>query len=258
MSSPSEIIGFEEYYSKIYDDIKIFLMKNELEMKENQLKTCIKEWYEGLSGLYEYEKMTVFYNVLKDKQDVFKYLNDLDLIAELLDVLQRQIRIEYDEVALIVYNGNKEKVLKFFESIDKKVGKLSDTEVKTFEKYIESNDMPTAFGNSDWCHIYRKIVRQHDDSEKIRGWRINMENNMYKIFKEMSSDQIKEIIKDIVKSKEKGMTSEILVLYARKYFEDINSGFEKPSIPMNTCLNVVRDNFVNALFDRILENDSAV
>lgn len=81
---------------------------------------------------------------------------------------------------------------------------------------------------------------------------------IYKIFKEMSSDQIKEIIKDIIKSKEKGMTSGILILYARKYFEDINSDFEKPSIPMNTCLNIVRDNFVNALFDRILENDSVV
>lgn len=81
---------------------------------------------------------------------------------------------------------------------------------------------------------------------------------MYKIFKEMPSEQIKEIIKDIVKSKEEGMISEIFIVYARKYFEDINSGFEKPSIPMGTCLDVVKDNFINALFDRILENDGVV
>lgn len=47
---------------------------------------------------------------------------------------------------------------------------LSETEVKTFEKYIENNDMPIAFGNSDWCNVYRKIVGQHNDSNKIKEW----------------------------------------------------------------------------------------
>lgn len=47
---------------------------------------------------------------------------------------------------------------------------LSETEVKTFERYIENNDMPIAFGNSDWCNVYRKIVGQHNDSNKIKEW----------------------------------------------------------------------------------------
>ncbi len=47
---------------------------------------------------------------------------------------------------------------------------LSENDKAVFESYIEMNDMPIAFGNSDWCRIYRKIVGQHDDSEKIREW----------------------------------------------------------------------------------------
>lgn len=65
---------------------------------------------------------------------------------------------------------------------------LSDTEVKTFERYIENNDMPTAFGNSDWCHIYRKIVGQHDDSEKLKnGWKRN-ERLISRISKGLNED----------------------------------------------------------------------
>ena len=61
LSSPSKIVGFKEYYSKISEEINKFLEINDLLIKESQLKTCIKKWYEGLDGLYEYEKMTVFY-----------------------------------------------------------------------------------------------------------------------------------------------------------------------------------------------------
>lgn len=35
---------------------------------------------------------------------------------------------------------------------------LTRSEVKTFNTYLESGDMRTAFMNSDWCHIYNKIT----------------------------------------------------------------------------------------------------
>jgi len=46
--------------------------------------------------------------------------------------------------------------------------KLSDEEINAFNAYIESNDMPTAFGNSDWCSVYNKIVgsKQSEYAEK--------------------------------------------------------------------------------------------
>lgn len=35
---------------------------------------------------------------------------------------------------------------------------LTDEEIDIFNAYIKDNDMPTAFGNSDWCNVYDKIV----------------------------------------------------------------------------------------------------
>lgn len=38
-----------------------------------------------------------------------------------------------------------------------------------FESYIEMNDMSTAFGNSDWCNVYTKIVGS-SENDKIKEW----------------------------------------------------------------------------------------
>ena len=129
LSSPSEIVNFKEYYSKISEDINKFLTANNLLIKESQLKTCIKKWYEGLNELYEYEKMTVFYNEIKTKSDIFKYLNDLDMVAELLDILQLNIRILDDDIVLIIYKGDKEDLPELFKNINTGSVALSQYEI---------------------------------------------------------------------------------------------------------------------------------
>lgn len=50
---------------------------------------------------------------------------------------------------------------------------LSDEDIDTFNAYLEDNDIPTAFGNSDWRNIYKKIVGKHGEarsSEKLKQW----------------------------------------------------------------------------------------
>lgn len=52
-------------------------------------------------------------------------------------------------------------------------GVLSDDDIDTFNAYLENNDIPTAFGNSDWRRIYKKIVGKHGlpkSGEKIKQW----------------------------------------------------------------------------------------
>lgn len=49
-------------------------------------------------------------------------------------------------------------------------GVLSEDEAETFDSYLESNDMKTAFGNSDFRAIYRKIVGCSERSDKIQDW----------------------------------------------------------------------------------------
>ncbi|WP_368291322.1 hypothetical protein [Coprococcus sp. RTP21281st1_F1_RTP21281_210402] len=53
-------------------------------------------------------------------------------------------------------------------------GLLSEADVETFNAYLEDNDLPTAFGNSDFVRIYKRIVGDLKDSDKLKSW---MEQN---------------------------------------------------------------------------------
>lgn len=48
-------------------------------------------------------------------------------------------------------------------------GMLSDDDIDTFNSYLERNDMPVAFGNTDWRSIYIKITGNRR-TEKIGKW----------------------------------------------------------------------------------------
>ena len=47
---------------------------------------------------------------------------------------------------------------------------LSDEEIDTFNAYLEENDLPTAFCNTDFVNIYKKIVGNTSHSNKIQKW----------------------------------------------------------------------------------------
>lgn len=53
-------------------------------------------------------------------------------------------------------------------------GLLSEADVETFNKYLEDNDLPTAFENSDFVRIYKRIVGDLKCSDKLKSW---MEQN---------------------------------------------------------------------------------
>lgn len=73
--------------------------------------------------------MTVLYNTIKSKQDIFKFLNDLDLVAELFDILQLNIRIVHDDIVLIIYKGDKEDLPELFKNINTGSVALSQYEI---------------------------------------------------------------------------------------------------------------------------------
>ena len=47
---------------------------------------------------------------------------------------------------------------------------LSDEEINTFNAYLEENDLPTAFRNTDFLNIYKKIFGNTSRSNKIQKW----------------------------------------------------------------------------------------
>lgn len=53
-------------------------------------------------------------------------------------------------------------------------GLLSEEDIETFNKYLEDNDLPIAFGNSNFVRIYKRIVGDLKYSDKLKSW---MEQN---------------------------------------------------------------------------------
>lgn len=49
-------------------------------------------------------------------------------------------------------------------------GLLSEDDIETFNAYLENNDIPTAFVNSDFVRIYKRIVGDTKCSEKLKDW----------------------------------------------------------------------------------------
>ena len=56
------------------------------------------------------------------------------------------------------------------EITDKTTNILSDEEIDTFNAYLEDNDLPTAFSNTNFVNIYKKIVGNTSRSDKIQKW----------------------------------------------------------------------------------------
>lgn len=48
-------------------------------------------------------------------------------------------------------------------------GVLSDEDAETFNRYLKDNDLPTAFRNSDFVRIYKRIVGNLKSSDKLIG-----------------------------------------------------------------------------------------
>ena len=49
-------------------------------------------------------------------------------------------------------------------------GVLSEEDVETFNRYLEDNDLPIAFGNSDFVRIYKRIVGDSKGSDILKSW----------------------------------------------------------------------------------------
>ena len=49
-------------------------------------------------------------------------------------------------------------------------GVLSATDIQSFNAYLEDNNIPDAFKNSDWVRIYKRIVGDFRCSDTLAEW----------------------------------------------------------------------------------------
>ena len=48
---------------------------------------------------------------------------------------------------------------------------LTESQIACFLAYLKDNDMPIAFGNSDWLEVYELIRGQEEEPEEIKRWK---------------------------------------------------------------------------------------
>lgn len=118
LSQPSKIIKFKDYYDKIESELNNFYDHYKIKISKNTIKKCVKRWYENLEKLYEFEKISILYNYLKSDESLCKYFDDIELVEELLNILIKDIAIYDQDIAIIIYSGDKENLPELFKNIN--------------------------------------------------------------------------------------------------------------------------------------------
>ncbi len=130
LSRPGTIIPFDHFFEKVEPDICYFLECKQLEDVSVSLKKDIKKWYASLNNLYEFEKVSVLYGILKNGiVKTAKEFENLELVEELLEILKAKIEIAYDDIALIIYRGSREELPELFKNINTGSVALSQYEI---------------------------------------------------------------------------------------------------------------------------------
>lgn len=131
LSRPSTIVSFEKFWNKVEVEIKQYIeKKSELTSTTRDLKKYIKKWYEELNSLYAFEKVSILYNVFaRTEGKMGVEFKDLQLVEELLEILRTKIEIAHDDIALIIYKGDKEDLPDLFKNINTGSVALSQYEI---------------------------------------------------------------------------------------------------------------------------------
>lgn len=153
LSRPDTIISFDDFFEKAQPDIQSFLEQKRLTDVSTSLKKYIKKWYRNLNNLYEFEKVSVLYTVLKNgNAKIAAEFENLALVEELLDILKSKIEIAYDDIALIIYKGSKDDLPELFKNINTGSVALSPYEIlqSVWNDYLLEKSLlhgtPGAFG----------------------------------------------------------------------------------------------------------------
>lgn len=129
LSHPNEIIPFKEYYDEIKIELTKFLVENDISVNQTTMRKIIKSWYENFNKLYEFEKVSVLYKLLQNNSTMAKNFNDLELVEEFQKILIKNILISDEDIAIIIYSGDKDDLPELFKNINTGSVGLSQYEI---------------------------------------------------------------------------------------------------------------------------------
>ena len=179
LAQPSKIIGFNEYYKKIEDELNTFYDDQGIMVSKSFIKQSIKLWYESLEKLYEFEKISVLNKYLQANEKLGKYFNDLELIEEFLKILIQNISISDQEIAIIIYSGDKDNLPELFKNINTGSVALSKYEILQSvwgDYYLDKNILECTY---DGFNRELDIIRNDYEIDAVK------ERGEFDIFKNM-------------------------------------------------------------------------
>lgn len=144
LSCPKEVILFGKFWEKVEGKLASFLEERAPEVGMPRLKKCVKIWYESLNNLYEFEKVSLLYKVLMDnKSESISAFTDLQFVEELLELLKKEIEIVHDDIALIIYRGDKNDLPDLFKNINTGSVALSQYEIlqSVWSRYVLDKEL---------------------------------------------------------------------------------------------------------------------
>ncbi|MEJ8305319.1 hypothetical protein, partial [Saccharibacillus sacchari] len=106
-----------------------YLEKEYSKTSISHLKRTIRTWYESLSSLYEYEKLMSLYKFIKKEEKLSNIADDIESITELHNLLIDRIAIHDEDVAIIIYYGDKDDLPDLFKNINTGSVALSQYEI---------------------------------------------------------------------------------------------------------------------------------
>lgn len=148
LSHPSEIISFKDYYNEIKRDLKDLFVKHKINVGEKVFRKMIKLWYENLDVLYEFEKLSILYKYIQEHEKVSNEFKELELVEELQSVLIKNILISDEDIAIIVYSGDKDDLPELFKNINTGSVGLSQYEILQSvwnDYYLDANILNDTF-----------------------------------------------------------------------------------------------------------------
>ncbi len=162
LSCPYTVIPFAEFYKKTEADVTAFLQEKGLADQSVRLKKQLQQWYGNLKQLYEYEKISVLYRVLNPKdQKKPSAFSDLTLVEELHEIVKSAIEIAHDDIALIIYKGDKNDLPDLFKNINTGSVALSQYEILQSvwnDYFLDETKLPETFDAFN-----RELVLIQDD-----------------------------------------------------------------------------------------------
>ncbi len=164
LSCPCAVISFNQFFEKVKPDFQKFLEQEDLSGIAAALKKQIKEWYGKLNNLYEFEKVSVLYGVLKSGNvAVAEKFEDLELVEKLLEILKAKIEIQYDDIALIIYKGSKEDLPELFKNIN--TGSVALSQYEILQSVWNDYLLDKSLINETWEAFGRELDLIRNDYE---------------------------------------------------------------------------------------------